>query len=178
MPQIDLDTAIGRLLTDPELRKSFRRNSAITAEQIELNQSDRLAFMALNTEQIEAKAQTLIRKRFHEIKQLLPYTLERMGKEGRVHFLEYAFANWPTGHRRHFYDALEFCKYLINYRIPVNTAEYYRIRFLATRRRFAVYFVKDMFVRGRFRRGFQILFCKSGQPREYALCIEFPRRKT
>jgi len=57
--EIDLTTALGRLLTNPPLRKEFEKSPYETARQLSLRQADREAFVALSPQALEMQAKTL-----------------------------------------------------------------------------------------------------------------------
>jgi hypothetical protein len=57
--EIDLITALGRLLTNPALRKDFETSALKTADQLSVRASDREAFLRLSPEALELQARAL-----------------------------------------------------------------------------------------------------------------------
>src|SRR5689334_8958389 len=91
-------TVLGRLLADPSLCAELRRDPAALARRLDV---DAEALRGLDLEGMEAQAETLLDKRFHEVGKLLPRTLAALGEAARPLFREHAGRTWPSGHRRH-----------------------------------------------------------------------------
>jgi hypothetical protein len=152
----DLTRAIARLLVDEELR----RDPVAAAERLGIPELARL-----DPAQLEAQARTLLRKRFHEVRKLVPQTIANLGPQAACRFEEFAHGFWPTGHRRHLQDALRFCEALGS---QANRAETHRVRFALGPGRMALYVVSDLLLLGRRRRALQILF-RGRRIREWAV---------
>jgi hypothetical protein len=128
------------------------------ADELRLRRADRAAFLALSLDQVEAQAEALLRKRFHQISKLLPLAMERMGDDAWAHFRRYAEGHWPEGHRRHLEDALEFVRYLKAQEVgELSWRELHRLQFLLSERRVAVHVLWGFAVRGRRRPALQLL---------------------
>jgi hypothetical protein len=56
---VDLVTALGRLLTNPSLRADFRRSPAALADRLAVRATDRMAFVAMDPEKLDAQASVL-----------------------------------------------------------------------------------------------------------------------
>ncbi len=180
MSDRDFTTALARLLTDRSLLESYRVDARETAERLSVRPSDVDAFLSLDAADLEAQAETLVRKRFHEVAGMIPETITGLGgrEEARHAFEEYAATRWPGGHRRHLADAVAFCAHLLGQeRRTVCRAEYHRLRFVLCRRRFAIHLVRDLVVDGRARPALQILYGARGDsPRQIALFVALPFR--
>ncbi len=179
MPTNDFVTALGQLLSEPSLRVALRNDPAATARDLSLSEYDSTALIALDPEQLEAHANTLLGKRIFEVRRLLPETFRAMGDTARPTLFEYAQSHWPQGHHRHIEDGLSFCRYLQERKSEqVNRAEFNRVRFVVSERRFAAHLVADYVVQTRARTALQILWRdRRGHPREnviYARVLPIP----
>jgi len=155
----DLTTALARLLSDPDLRAAFRQDRKQAAAQLALHSVDLDTFLGLDEAAIDEQALGLLDKRFHEVSRLIPQTMRGIGDRCRPIFRNYASRHWPTGHRRHLIDAIEFCRHLRE-RGPwtVFRSEVNWLRFVVYQRRLSIHFVPNIMINGKPRRGVQILY--------------------
>ena len=79
MAQLDLTTALARLLSDASLRQAYRQDRRGTAERLAVRAADRSGFLSLDPGLLDRQAETLLNKRLHEVRRLLPETFTRMG---------------------------------------------------------------------------------------------------
>lgn len=114
MTQVDLTTAISRLLSDRSLRENFARSPRLAAETIGVAPSDLGSFVQIDCDGLCRQAQAMIDKRRYEVAKLLPETFAGIGSEGEELFNFYAQTFWPTGHRRHAIDARQFLQFLLS----------------------------------------------------------------
>ena len=157
--EIDFTTALGRLLSDPALRREFARNRVVMAQRLAVRDVDLAAFLSLDAEGLETQAQTLLSKRLYEVGRLLPATFEQLGAHGRTYFLEYANKRWPKGHSRHIDDAAGFCRYLGEIGVSnLCRAEFNRVRFMIGGQRFSVHIVQDFPMKNGRRTALQLFF--------------------
>jgi hypothetical protein len=125
---------------------------------------------ALNPDALQAQADTLLNKRLHELNNLLPRTIGMLGPEGRSYILRFASDYWPTGHLRHLEDAWRFCDFLKIKGISICQSEYNWVRFIFSRKRASVHWVRDFDVRGKSRFALQFLYWnRNGVPQEFGL---------
>ncbi len=173
MAQLDLTTALARLLSDASLREAYRQDRRGTAARLAVRAADRSGFLSLDPGLLDRQADTLLNKRLHEVRRLLPETFTRMGAEAPSLFRTYAQTRWPVGHMRHLDDAVAFCRHLIaNGTGKVNRAELNRMRFVLRRQHLAVHLVPDLMMAGHPRPGVQLLYCPRGQsPRQFVLAL-------
>lgn len=151
---IDVQT---RLLSDGELRARFKSNPAITAKELGLDHGELDLAISVDSESLERQAALLIHKRYHHVKQILPWTFQKLAKRAYSQFEEYAGLNWPSGVQYHMHDAEGFLEWLMkNPENLVSRAERNRLLFSRRSKRFALYFVSDFFVRNKWRGGLQI----------------------
>ena len=173
MPTTDFVTALGQLLTVPSLRIALRDDPAATARSLSLCEHDATALIAVDVEQLEAHADTLLGKRISEVRRLLPETFRAMGDTARPTFIEYANGHWPQGHHRHYEDGLAFCRFLRDRKAePVNRAELNRVRFAVSGQRFEAHLVPDYVVWKRARTAVQLFWRdRHGQTQERAFYV-------
>lgn len=108
--EVDL---LSRLLSDSVLRQRFRENSFDVIEELTDSAEAATFLSAINHEQLEAQAETLIGKRRHEVAQLMPLTFERLDGDADELFRSYVSDSpWPKGHSRHLRDAAAFGTWL------------------------------------------------------------------
>lgn len=171
---MDLPTALAQLLTDPNLRKWFRSDRPSLLDQLAVNHTARKTLELMDGEDLEAQAQALLAKRFHEVRRLIPQTIHRLGSLGRTAFFDYASEHWPTGHRRHWIDAREFLRWTME-RNPccVSRAESNWVQFVTSTKRLEIRFTRDLMIRGRRCRAIQLFTrFRNEDPRQRHLCLE------
>ncbi len=163
MPGIDLTTALGRLLSDPALRREHARDPEALARHLNVDAAHLDSFLGLDRDGLEVQAEALIAKRFHEAACLLPETTARLGETARALFFEFAKGTWPTGHRRHLEDAVAFGRFLRRRGGPgPSDAEFNRLRFALERRWLALHLVWRFPHGARHRAALQLLHRRRG----------------
>jgi hypothetical protein len=131
---IDFVDGLARLLTNAETRRRFFEAPEAVVAALDVRPEDRLALIALDREELEAQAQTLLEKRLHEAVPLFPVTWSNLGDRGRSLFLRCAEEHWPPEHSRPVRDAARFCRLLSSRGEPaVHPPELHRLEFLASR---------------------------------------------
>lgn len=174
LKSLDLTTALARLLADTELRNAFVGDPEQVADQLPIRDADRDALISLDIEALQRQAMTLIDKRLYEVGRIIPQTIERLGCQAIGEFHRYADQNWPSGHRRHFDDALAFLDFLNSHgdRAIVCQSERNWLRFGVGQRRFSLHLVFDLMVGKRPRRAIQFLYRRhDGTPRQFAVYL-------
>lgn len=164
----EFTTILGRLLTDPELRRRFRRDPASAARALDADPS---SLAAIDPDGLDLQAETLLEKRLHEVSKLLPRTVAGLGIRGAPAFREYACAHWPEGHRRHAEDAAAFGSFLRERGFPLCRSELNRHLFTMGSASWAIHLVADARVGGRSRRAIQLLFRRRGVVRSLAVYL-------
>ncbi len=157
MGSVDFTTALGKLLSDGEMRRVFAQDRRGTAQRMGVSADDFEAVVSLDNQALERQANALLKKRLSEVRELLPLTFRMIDDPG-VLFLNFAEAKWPTGHRRHAQDAVHFCRYLIAKKIKICRSEYNRLAFGLEGKRLAIHAVGDIPTSRGFRFGLQILY--------------------
>jgi hypothetical protein len=166
----DAVTVLGRLLADAALRAELRRDPDALARMLG---ADPAELRGLDPAGLEAQAETLLVKRFHEVGKLLPLTMAGLGEGAKALFREHAGRGWPQGHRRHAEDAAAFGRFLEERTLPRSRSELSRLRFAVGPRRLSLSFVRDAWVGGRPRPALQILYRRGGAVRSLALYLGF-----
>jgi len=171
MSAIDSVTALGRLLRDGALRDAYAAQPAQTIQDMDVLEADRATLLNLNTEDLEAQASVLLRKRFESISRLLPQTCARLRDEAWPSFAEYSRRWWPPREPAGVIDANQFFRHLeAKGKSVTPKSERNRIHFGLSHRRFAIYLTPDLFIRNRVRMGVQIFLRRSpAMWREYVI---------
>ena len=107
-----LATALGRLLTDSNVRRAYGEGREQVAAQLDVDADVLPAFLSLNLSDLDEQARTLKSKRLSEAAGFMPTTMASLGKDRQSLFFCYAETYWPQGHRRHAIDALAFADHL------------------------------------------------------------------
>jgi hypothetical protein len=154
----ELVQTLAQLLSNSCLRQAFREQPQRVLDDLGISGRTRQFFLELPVAQLEVQAKLLIRKRMREVQQLIPLTMQYLGKQTSEIFWQFAENNWPTGHQRHLVDADRFCRFLLEQGHPVNQCEYHRIRFRLSRAKWRLYFVRDAVIAGRRKYAVQFLF--------------------
>lgn len=165
---------LGRLLYDSRLRGAFRADPARVLDGLGVCAADRPILLSIDAEALDAQAESLLNKRFHEVAKRIPGVLRVLGADARRHFLRYATASWPGGYDRHLRDALAFCRALrADGTDVVDPCEFNRLAFAAEGARLGIHCVR---VSWRSLPALQVLFRNGqGRIREILLTLGPPR---
>jgi hypothetical protein len=164
----DLTIALGKLLSDAALRERLRRDPEAASTLLDINVA---TLRELDLEGLEAQAQGLIDKRFHEVAKRLPRTLAGLGARTAGTFREYATGVWPEGHDRHLQDAAAFGDFLKRRGLPVCRSELNRVRFTCGRMPISIRLAPDVWVAGRSRWAVQVLIRRAAGVRSLAFYL-------
>ena len=138
MPAIDFTTALARLLQDGLLRNRLIASPESVIRQMELCETDRVALLALNAEDLEFQAQVLLHKRFDALRRVIPKTCEHLSDKTWPLFYEFARNYWPKDSPATAFDAYAFCSRVKRvHPSAVNKLEWNRLRFAFSRSFFA-----------------------------------------
>ena len=110
--ELELETALGRLLSDPDARAAHRADPEAWCAAAGGASSAREVLCELDPDELAVQAQVLLDKRRGEVVERIPRTAARLGDELAPLFQRYAPATWPRGHLRHLHDALGFLRFL------------------------------------------------------------------
>lgn len=146
---IDFSTALGRLLTNVQLRQEFVNDPKRAAARLGVRDEDHVAFTSLSPNALVAQAEGLRRKRMCEVAKLLPRTRRSIGDRFAELFRIHAERFWPAGHRRHVIDAHTFCELLASMNDPgLCRAEWVDLRLRLSPRGITICYVPDLIVGG------------------------------
>ena len=169
MSAIDFITALGRLLRDGAARDAFAANPFAVAERFGVRAEERVRFAALAPADLEFQASVLLRKRFGDVRRVLPATCARLGVTAWLTFHDFARSRWPCGSGAQLREADEFCLHL-NERAPqtLYRHEWNRLRFAMGDAWLVVHWVRCLPIHHHSRRGLQVLLRgRGGRWREW-----------
>lgn len=128
-PKTDFVSLLSQILTHPKTLECFIDDSAGFIRQFEISENDREALLSLEPDQIRNQADTLLNKRWHEVRKLIPITIAGLDEQGSDLFRFYAANQWPEGHCRHLIDACGFLKFIKTNNVGnVDTSEKRNVR--------------------------------------------------
>lgn len=103
---------LAKLFTDENLRISFYENPEITGQENDLSEIEIIQLKGIIAADLDFFAESLINKRLHEAKKLLPLTEKILSLDFDEFFQYFSNQFQPTSVKKHLEDAIEFCKYL------------------------------------------------------------------
>ncbi|MEM7476670.1 MAG: hypothetical protein AAF483_16910 [Planctomycetota bacterium] len=127
-PPPDITSVMGRLLSDQVLREEFANSPHEVAQRLGLEGANLEYIAALDPVELEQQAETLVLKRFQEVRALAPNSLHALGGEALTLFRYYAQQEWPSGHRRHLIDTIGFLEFVNQNSFEIDATELRRIR--------------------------------------------------
>jgi hypothetical protein len=159
---LDFTTALGRLLSDGILRDRFATHPEVVVDEMDVAAGERSAICALAPNELEVQADILLRKRFAQVRPLLPEVCLELGERAWPEFREYARCRWtevPWCDAAGYGGRLVACGLM-----PRGLREISRAEFAASRVPIHVYLVRDLPVGGKIRRGI-LVFVRTGNGR-------------
>jgi hypothetical protein len=171
MSAISSITALGRLLRDGSLRDLYGVQPEETIRKLNVIESEIAPLLNLDTEDLEAQAEVLLRKRYASVRRWIPQTCEDLGNVAWPFFLEYGRCSWLSTGDSALEDADRFCAHLLTeHGCAVALCEKNRIAFCLGKKTFAIHLVTRLFVRNKRRAGIQVLLRRRGSSvSEYVL---------
>ncbi len=163
----DLTLALGRLLADPSLRETLRRDAVEASRILDVD------LRGIDADGLDRQADALLEKRVHEVSKRLPRTFALLEKGAERIFRKYAVFSWPQGHDRHLCDAVAFAAFLAERDLPRCRAEANRLHFLLGNSRLAFRYAPDAWVGGRSRKALQLLVRFGTSVRSFAIYFGF-----
>ena len=118
---------LGRLLSDQDLRERFQAAPFKVATSLGLTGSNLELVCGIDPAELERQAETLLLKRWHEVRKLAPKSIEGLA-DGLSLFRFFARHYWPEGHRRHLQDCVSFLRFLGENQISVDKGEWRMLR--------------------------------------------------
>lgn len=112
------------LLANSVCRTELRRDRDAFARKHLLKEEAICFVNQLDLEELETQATALINKRYSECLSYIPNTL-KANSDLKKEFLQFAVDNWPTGHKRHRLDAVQFLFHLKQKKLALDMFELY-----------------------------------------------------
>lgn len=110
---VDAVTLLGRLLSSKSERSQFEADPDRWLDQMHASDAAHEQLRSVSPRGLAAQADVLLQKRWAEICDHIPKTVQALGAKGQRNFERYfEVAPWPRGHLRHFEDALAFIDFL------------------------------------------------------------------
>lgn len=103
---------MARLFTDEGLRQNFLSEPARIGAENGLSENETADLQAVLPEEIGFFADSLFWKRLREVEKFLPLTKKVLKEDFTKYFREFSQAFNPQTNKKHFEDALEFCKFI------------------------------------------------------------------
>ena len=107
MHETEFSEALGRLLTDGQLRDDFAVDPDGVVSKLCEDALVRAELVLLKMEDLEVQAEVLLRKRFEVVKRFLPGLITRLETKAWPAFRQYARNQWASAPQ----DALGFAEY-------------------------------------------------------------------
>lgn len=103
---------LARLYTDAKFRRDFLSQPEKIVEGYGLTSVEIKEISEIMPEELEFFADSLFWKRLRETEKFLPVTRKVLGEDFTTHFREFSQNYNPQTVKKHFEDALEFCRFL------------------------------------------------------------------
>lgn len=127
---------LAQLLANKAQRQAFLNNRPGYLQRFNLDTEECKTLLQIDHQQLEKQAQGLLSKRWREVADLIPETVNTLGIRAYQHFLPYAESTWPNSTLKHFSDAYLFCEYLKERKLgTVNLSEMNRMYFISRKKR-------------------------------------------
>jgi hypothetical protein len=128
MSLLETQNFLARIYTDENLRREFLSAPEKVGRDNALTEDEICEIIEIFPDEINAFAESLIRKRLREVEKLLPLTRSYLNADFETHFREFAPTFNSRSVKRHLEDALNFTNYLQTAKtvsdIVKNTAKY------------------------------------------------------
>lgn len=103
---------LARMYTDRRAMDDFVAEPETVGRDHGLSEGEIDDLRSLTESEAAVFAESLVWKRFHEVEELLPLTRNALGSEFRSIFFEFAPTFNPRSIKKHYEDAVAFCRYL------------------------------------------------------------------
>lgn len=136
------------LLHNQSLRDQIRSCPATFITTQGLSEEAAQVIASLDCDQLDRQAEALLSKRRFQVAQLIPQTWHSLGSSASEQFQNYAEqTTWPETHQKHERDALRFCQYLQQQRIPgYLKSEHNWLNFHLHKHWFRIHWVTDLII--------------------------------
>lgn len=103
---------LARLYADPQFRDAFFSQPETIGREGGLDESEIADILAAAGDELRFFSESLVWKRFREVEKMLSITRPLMGDEFQAAFFDFAPIFNPQGVRKHYEDAVEFCRFI------------------------------------------------------------------
>ncbi len=103
---------LAKLYTDAEFRRAFLSEPEKIGAENDLDEAEIREIAAIMPEELNLFANSLFWKRLREVEKFLPVTHKVLGADFTKNFREFSQTFNPQTVKKHFEDALEFCRFL------------------------------------------------------------------
>lgn len=103
---------LSRIYTDEKFRRAFLAEPEKIGWQFGLSETEISELAKILPEELNFFAESLFYKRLREAEKFLPLTKEGLEKDFEIYFREFAGRFNPVSIKKHYEDAVEFCKFL------------------------------------------------------------------
>jgi hypothetical protein len=105
---------LAQIYTNSQMRQDFLKNPEQIGKTFGLNAEEIKQLSQISSSQVHIFANSLKNKRLGEVRELLPFTYQVLGKEFNKLFWQYAETYLPAGIKKHRDDAVAFSLFLEN----------------------------------------------------------------
>ena len=112
MSLLEQQNTLARLLTDTSFREDFLADPILNGAAIGLNESETNELVQMAELDLTGFADSLVWKRLREVEKILPLTSRIAGESFRTLFFEFAPTFNPRSIKKHFQDAVQFCRFI------------------------------------------------------------------
>ncbi len=112
MSLLEQQNTLARLLTDPQFRERFLADPDLNGRSLGLSEAETDELVRVAERDLSMFAESLVGKRLKEVKKLLPLTGRIAGEGFRRLFFEFARTFNPQAIRKHYEDAVHFCRFI------------------------------------------------------------------
>ena len=112
MSLLEQQNLLAKLYTDAEFRRAFLSQPEKIGAENFLDENEIAEIFAIMPEELEFFADSLFWKRVREVEKFLPLTRKVLGEDFTTRFREFSQSFNPQTVKKHFEDALEFCRFL------------------------------------------------------------------
>lgn len=116
MSLLEQQKFLASLYTNPSLRNRFILTPEITGREFGLNDNEINDLVAIAWDEIQFFSESLVWKRLREAEKMLPMTSRALEDGFEKAFFEFAPSYLPKNIKKHYEDAVEFCKFVENAR--------------------------------------------------------------
>jgi hypothetical protein len=112
MSLLETQNFLAQIYTDDKLRRAFLAEPGKIGSEAGLSEKEIAELSSVLPEELNFFAESLFYKRLREVEKFLPLSREFLGKEFETYFREFASQFITASIKKHYEDAVEFCKFL------------------------------------------------------------------